>query len=97
MAIALAVVLITLKWALRIYTYLLWARFILDWVTVLNPRFRPRGIWLVLIEFVYTLTDPPIKMFRRILPPIRLGQISLDLGWMLTMLACWILLALIPV
>ncbi|MGQ0406956.1 YggT family protein [Leucobacter sp. W1153] len=64
---------------------------------VLNPRFRPRGFWLVLVELVYSLTDPPIKLFRRILPPIRLGQISLDLGWMLTMFACWILIALIPV
>lgn len=97
MAIALAVILLTLKWLLRIYTYVLWARFILDWIMVLNPRFRPRGFWLVLVELVYTLTDPPIKLFRRILPPIRLGQISLDLGWMLTMFACWILIALIPV
>lgn len=50
----------------------------------------------MLVELVYSITDPPIKMFRRVLPPIRLGQISLDLGWILTMLVCWILLAIIP-
>lgn len=82
---------------MQIYTYVLWARFILEWVRVLNPRFRPRGVLLVLFELVFTLTDPPIKMFRRILPPIRLGQISLDLGWMVTMFCCWILLIIIPV
>lgn len=81
---------------LRIYTYILWARFILDWVRVFNPRFRPRGPLLVLFEAVYTATDPPIKMFRRILPPIRLGPVALDLGWLLTMLSCWILMALLP-
>ena len=91
-----AVVFVVLAWALRVYTWGLWARFILDWVRVFNPRLRPRGPLLVLFEIVYTLTDPPIKFFRRVLPPIRLGQIALDLGWMLTMIVCWILLALIP-
>ncbi len=97
MATALFIAALILKLAIQIYIYVLWARFILDWVRVLNPRFRPRGALLVLFELVFTLTDPPIKMFRRILPPIRLGQISLDLGWMVTMFCCWILLIFIPV
>lgn len=92
-----AILFIALFWVLQIYTYVLWARFILDWVMVINPRFRPRGVWVMLVEAVYTLTDPPLKFFRKILPPIRLGQVSLDLGWMLTMFSCWILIALIPV
>lgn len=85
-----------LRLILRIYTYFLWGRFILDWVRVLNPRFRPRGPLLILFELVYTITDPPIRMFRRVLPPIRLGRIALDLGWILTMLSCILLLALLP-
>ena len=85
-----------LQLALRIYIFVLWGRFILDWVRVLNPRFRPRGPFLVLVEIVYSLTDPPIKLFRKLLPPIRLGQVQLDLGWMLTLIACWILLAILP-
>mgnify|MGYP003488262475 FL=1 len=85
-----------LRVALRIYVLVLWVRFVLDWVVVLNPRFRPRGPHPALEQLMYSLTDPPIRMFRRILPPIRLGQISLDLGWLLTMLSCWILLAIIP-
>lgn len=97
MATALFIAALILKLAIQTYIYVLWARFILDWVRVLNPRFRPRGVLLVLFELVFTLTDPPIKMFRRILPPIRLGQISLDLGWMVTMFCCWILLIFIPV
>lgn len=84
-----------LRLALRIYTFVLWARFVLDWITVLNRNFRPRGFWAVLVEFVYTITDPPIRMFRKVFPPIRLGQVSLDLGWMLTMIACWILIAIL--
>ncbi|SJN08363.1 Possible membrane protein [Leucobacter sp. 7(1)] len=85
-----------LKVVLRIYTLVLWVRFVLDWITVLNRNFRPRGALAVAIELVYTVTDPPIRMFRKLLPPIRLGQVSLDLGWMLAMLSCWILIAIIP-
>lgn len=96
MSVAFAVIFIALKWLIQIYIYVLWARFIIDWVMVLNPRFRPRGFWLVVVEVVFSLTDPPLKLIRRVLPPIRLGQVSLDLGWMITMFACWILLALIP-
>lgn len=81
---------------LRIYIVLLWVRLVIDWILVLNRRFRPRGLVAVLVEFVYSITDPPIKMFRKVLPPIRLGQIMLDLGWMLTLISCWILLAIIP-
>ncbi len=97
MLTALVVILVVLRWVLRIYTYALWARLIIDWVLVLNRQFRPKGAVLVLIEVVLTVTDPPIRFFRKILPPIRLGQISLDLGWMITMLVCIILIALIPV
>lgn len=97
MATVLFFVLLVLKLAIQIYTYVLWARLILEWVRVLNPRFRPRGVLLVLVELVYTLTDPPIKLIRRVLPPINLGQVSIDLGWMVTMFACWIILILIPV
>ncbi|QIM18332.1 YggT family protein [Leucobacter coleopterorum] len=96
MEILLFGVLTTIRVALRIYVIVLWARFVIDWIRVLSRNFRPRGPMAVAVEFVYTLTDPPIRMFRRLLPPIRLGQVSLDLGWLLTMLTCWILLAVIP-
>ncbi|MGO3146917.1 MAG: YggT family protein [Leucobacter sp.] len=82
--------------ALRLFILLLWARFILDWITVLARNFRPRGIVAILIEAVFTITDPPIRMFRKILPPIRLGQVAIDLGWFLTMIACIILLSIVP-
>lgn len=91
----LGVIRLVLYWAVQIYIWALWARLILDFVIAFNRRFRPRGPMLVLTEIVFTLTDPPIRFFRKILPPIRLGQISLDLGWMLTMVSCWILLAVV--
>ncbi|KIP52421.1 YggT family protein [Leucobacter komagatae] len=82
--------------ALRLFVLLLWARFVLDWVTVLARGFRPKGVLAIAVEAVYTVTDPPIRMFRKVLPPIRLGQVALDLGWFLTMFACIILIRIIP-
>lgn len=91
-----AVVGFVLRLLLRLYIIVLFARLILDWVVLLVRGFRPRGGLAVIVEAVYILTDPPIKLFRKVLPPIRLGNISLDLGWILTMLSCSILIAILP-
>lgn len=87
---------LVLKIILRIYTYVLWARLIIDWIRVLNQRFRPKGPLIVLFEVVYTLTDPPIKLVRKVLPPIRLGNIMLDVAWLIVLVACRILIAILP-
>ncbi|WP_353827951.1 YggT family protein [Agromyces sp. SYSU T0242] len=71
---------------LLIYFFVMWARFVLDLVRTFNRSWRPRGFVLVLVEAVYTLTDPLVRFFRRLIPPIRLGQVALDLGWSVAML-----------
>ncbi|NYJ18825.1 YggT family protein [Leifsonia psychrotolerans] len=74
--------------AFLLYFFVLWGRFIVDLVRGINHAWRPRGFVLVVIEAVYVITDPPIKFFRRIMPPLSLGQVSFDFGWTLTMLCC---------
>jgi YggT family protein len=71
---------------LLIYFFVMWARFVLDLVRTFNRSWRPRGFVLVLVEVVYTVTDPLVRFFRRLIPPIRLGQVALDLGWSVAML-----------
>jgi YggT family protein len=77
---------------LLIYFFLMWGRFILDLVQGFVRSWRPRGALLFIAEVAYTLTDPPIKFVRRILPPLRLGPVALDFGWSITMLAVIILM-----
>lgn len=77
--------------ALTIFFVLMWARFILDLVVTFARHWRPRGIGLVLAEAVYAVTDPPIKLVRRVVPPLRVGGASLDFAWSIVMLACIIL------
>jgi YggT family protein len=46
------------------------------------------------LEFTYTITDPPIKVLRRVIPPLRLGSVAVDLSSLLVLLGAWLLLML---
>ncbi|MCV2393414.1 YggT family protein [Actinotalea sp. M2MS4P-6] len=71
---------------------LMFVRLVLDWVQVFARDWRPRGAALVVAEITYTITDPPLKAVRRVVPPLNLGQIRLDLAFLIVMLACSVLL-----
>jgi YggT family protein len=83
-----------LYYALLLYFFVMWGRFILDLVQSVNRSWRPRGAGLVAASAVYSLTDPPVKFFRRVMPRLSIGPIAFDFGWSLTMLcviiALWI-------
>jgi len=78
---------------LLIYVFVLFARLILDYVPIFNRDWRPRGAGLVAAELVYTVTDPPIKLLRRFIPPLRIGPVAIDFAFALTLLVCFILLS----
>ncbi|WP_314648029.1 YggT family protein [uncultured Microbacterium sp.] len=80
---------------LLLYIFVLFARLILDYIPLFNREWRPKGFGLVLAEAVYTVTDPPIRFFRRIIPPLRLGGLSLDFGFALTMIIVLILMNIV--
>jgi YggT family protein len=63
-----------------IFRLVLLGRIILDWVRVMNPNFRPKGLVLILSELAYTLTDWAIKPISKVLKPIRMGGGYLDLS-----------------
>ncbi|WP_027588008.1 MULTISPECIES: YggT family protein [Acidipropionibacterium] len=70
-------------YALQIYMWILVVRMIMSWIPMFSRGFQPRGGLAVIFEIVYTVTDPPVRFFERIVPPLRLGGISLSLGFML--------------
>ncbi|MEV0866619.1 YggT family protein [Brachybacterium paraconglomeratum] len=78
--------------AVLIYLLLLLARLVLEWIQGYAREFHPSGLVLVLFEVVFTLTDPPVKLLRRLIPPLRLGAVSLDLSLMILLIVGWILL-----
>jgi YggT family protein len=80
-----------LGFALFLYFIVLLARLVLDWVQVFSRDWRPRGPMLVVAEVVYSLTDPPLRALRRVIPPLRLGGIALDLAFLVLILGVSIL------
>lgn len=83
-------VLATILW---IYFLILLARFVIDLVQLLSPEWKPKGPILVIAEIVYTLTDPPLKFLRKIIPPLKIGQIALDLSFLVLILGIQVLIA----
>jgi YggT family protein len=67
----------TVAW---IFLIILIARFVFEYVFLFARDYTPAGVVLVLVEVIYTVTDPPLKLLRRFIPPLRLGQVSLDLS-----------------
>jgi YggT family protein len=82
--------------------YLLWAlvgllllRLVMDYVMMFARNFRPSGVLAAGLELAYSVTDPPLRALRRVIPPLRLGQFSLDLSFIVLFIATYILIALI--
>jgi YggT family protein len=69
--------------ALLLFQISLIIRIVFDLVQMFARQWRPRGAALVAAHMVYSVTDPPIKRIRRIVPPLQLGGISLDLAFLI--------------
>lgn len=79
-------------YVLLLFFFAMWARFILDLAANFARNWRPKGLVLVLAELVFTITDPPIRAVRRVLPPLRLGGVALDFAWSVVMLGVIVLI-----
>lgn len=92
MGVAISIVVTILYFALLAFFILMWVRFIFDWTRALRPGWRPRGGLLVVAEATYTVTDPPVRLVRRVVPPLRLGGVALDLSGTIVMLVVIVLM-----
>lgn len=79
-------------WLLYAYLVLMFVRLIMGYVLMFNRSYRPTGFVAVLLELTYTVTDPPVKALRRVLPPLRIGSVSIDLGFILVFIVVRILI-----
>lgn len=89
---AVSAILSTLLWLFLIF---LLARLVVDWIQVFARDWQPSGFLLVVLEGVYTVTDPPLKAIRRFVPPLRIGQISLDLAFIILIILVYIAQAVV--
>lgn len=72
-------VLILVLW---LFLILLIARLVLDYVQMFARSWRPRGPMLVVAEVIYTITDPPLRALRKVIPPLKIGSVSIDLSFL---------------
>jgi YggT family protein len=91
--VLLQVILQVLSLVVVLFLIFLLGRAVLDWVQFFARDWRPKGVSLVVAEAVYTVTDPPLKLLRRLIPPLRLGTVSIDVAYMVLFAICWVLLA----
>lgn len=76
---------------LYLYLVLLLGRLVVEWLQYFARGWVPRGVVLILLELIFSATDPPIRMVRRLLPPIRLGPVLLDVGFLVVLVAVFVL------
>jgi YggT family protein len=81
-----------LYFALLVFLLLLIFRLVMEYVFMFARSYRPAGPVAVALELCYSATDPPLNALRRVLPPLRLGSISLDLGFLVLFSAVLILM-----
>ena len=66
---------------LQVFLYALLGRLIFDYVQMFSRTWRPRGPVLYLVEAIYTITDKPMQLVGRFVPPLRIGSVSLDMSF----------------
>lgn len=81
--------------ALQLYVLVLIARIVFDYIQLFARDWQPSGVILIVAEAIYSVTDPPLRLLRRFIPPVRLGQVSLDLSFLVLFIVITFLL--IPV
>lgn len=84
-----------LLFILNIFLGLLFVRLVVDWVQVFARSWTPKGPVLVVLEVVYSITDPPILFIRRFVPPLRIGSVALDTSFLIVLVVVYLLRILV--
>ncbi len=80
-----------LAFVVFLYLVVLVGRVVFDWIRILAREWRPRGPVLLVAEPVYTLTEPPLRALRKVIPPLRVGAVTVDLSFMVLFVVVFIL------
>lgn len=65
---------------LRLYTFLLIARIIIEMIQSFSRQFNPPRWFILLAEPLFVVTDPPVRALRKVIPPLRMGGVALDIS-----------------
>ena len=82
---------------LNILILILIARLITEMIQAFSRSFSPPRWFMMVSEPIFVLTDPPVRMLRRWIPPLRMGGVSLDLSVLVLFFILQILLIITQV
>ncbi len=80
---------------LLVFLLLLIFRLVMSYVFMFAHSFRPTGLLAMALELAYSATDPPLKAIRRVLPPLRIGNVALDLGFAVVFFVTIVLMSVV--
>ena len=72
---------------LGLFKLALFARIIIDYVRMFARNWRPNSFFIAIFEFVYSITDRPMRFVQRFIPPLRIGGVALDLSFIVLLIA----------
>lgn len=78
-----------------LFVLTLFARFVMSWVLAYGRRWQPGRGAAAMLESVWTVTDPPLKALRRVIPPLRIGSVSIDLAALVLLVMLFVLFAVV--
>jgi YggT family protein len=78
-----------------IFLLILLFRLVMDYVFLFARSYEPKGLMLIATESAFTVTDPPLKALRRIIPPLKIGQVSLDLAFLVLFILVQIVISFV--
>jgi YggT family protein len=90
-----SIFLVVVYYILWLYLLLLIGRLIIDLLQNYSRSWTPTGLLARVAEVIFTVTDPPLRLLRRYLRPVRLGSVALDLSYTLLFLVIIVLLSVV--
>jgi YggT family protein len=80
---------------LYVFLLILLARFVMSTVLQFGRRWHPGRGAAAALEVVWSVTDPPLKALRRVIPPLRIGTVSVDLSSLVLLIILYVLMNLV--
>ncbi len=81
-------------WVFFAFMVAMIARLVFDYIRLFKRDWRPKGFVLMVAEAAYTVTDPPLRTLRKVLPPVRVGSIGIDVAYSIVFFIVLILMSI---
>lgn len=68
--------------AINVYLVVLFVRFVVSLIQLSGARPPMGGPWRGILDLLEDITEPALRPFRRLIPPVRAGGVGIDLSMM---------------